>query len=278
MEDHSAHDPRRAGRHAGRVLLPVRLDGGDGSLRLAWEAAESKQRLGMAVDHWTSAGVQPFDTLVDQDDSSVRYVLAVGADEPFVLEKSVSYAVGQASGRTYRPTTPKPASLPVERDLRRERGALPRLLEHQRHRRGRPDRAPAGRPLEPLPAGAGHGLRRCRRHPGQGRQRLRLRGPLLLGPGGVPPALPDLHEPGRRPPGPGVPPRDAARGQDPRQGAQRGRRPVPVAHHQRPRGQRLLRCRHRAVPHRRRDRLRHQPLRLGQRGRRASGRHWAPNC
>ena len=57
VEDHSAHDPRRAGRHAGRVLLPVRLDGGDGSLRLSWETAESKQRIGMAVDHWTYAGV-----------------------------------------------------------------------------------------------------------------------------------------------------------------------------------------------------------------------------
>ncbi|MGO4191482.1 glycoside hydrolase family 65 protein [Arthrobacter sp. YAF17] len=97
VEDHSAHDPRRAGRHAGRVLLPVRLDGGDGSLRLSWETAESKQRIGLAVDHWTNAGVQPFDTQVHEDDSSVRYVLAVGADEPFVLEKSVSYAVGQAS-------------------------------------------------------------------------------------------------------------------------------------------------------------------------------------
>ena len=79
------------------MLLPVRLDGGDGSLRLSWEASESKQRLGMAVDHWTSAGVQPFDTQVDQDDSSVRYVLAVSADAPFLLEKSVSYAVGQAA-------------------------------------------------------------------------------------------------------------------------------------------------------------------------------------
>ncbi len=95
VEEHSEHDPRRAGRHAGRVLLPVRLDGGDGSLRLSWEAAESRQRLGMAVDHWTSAGFQPFETLVDQDDSSVRYVLAVCPEEPFVLEKSVSYAVGQ---------------------------------------------------------------------------------------------------------------------------------------------------------------------------------------
>jgi alpha,alpha-trehalose phosphorylase len=97
VEDHSAHDPRRAGRHAGRVLLPVRLDGGDGSLRLSWEAAESRQRLGMAVDHWTSAGVQPFDTQVDADDSSVRYVLAVSAEEPFLLEKSVSYAVARAA-------------------------------------------------------------------------------------------------------------------------------------------------------------------------------------
>ena len=102
VEDHSEHDPRRAGRHAGRVLLPLRLDGGDGSLRLSWEAAVSKQRVGIAVDHWTSAGHQPFDTLVDQDDSSVRYVLAVGANEPFRLEKSVSYAAGrgvQDSGR-----------------------------------------------------------------------------------------------------------------------------------------------------------------------------------
>ena len=101
VEDHSAHDPRRAGRHAGRVLLPVRMEGGDGSLRLSWEAAESKQRVGIAVDHWTSAGHQPFDTLVDQDDSSVRYVLAVSADEPFRLEKSVSYAVarGALAGR-----------------------------------------------------------------------------------------------------------------------------------------------------------------------------------
>lgn len=96
VEDHSVHDPRRAGRHAGRVLLPLRLDGGDGSLRLAWEAAESKQRVGIAVDHWTSAGHQPFDTLVDQDDSSVRYVLAVSPGEPFRLEKSVSYAAGPA--------------------------------------------------------------------------------------------------------------------------------------------------------------------------------------
>jgi alpha,alpha-trehalose phosphorylase len=94
VEDHSAHDPRRAGRHAGRVLLPVRIDGGDGSLRLSWQAAESGQRVGMAVDHWTSTGQQCFETVAGEDDSSVRYVLAVQADQPFRLEKSVSYAAG----------------------------------------------------------------------------------------------------------------------------------------------------------------------------------------
>ena len=263
VEDHSAHDPRRAGRHAGRVLLPVRLDGGDGSLRLSWETAESKQRIGLAVDHWTNAGVQPFDTQVHEDDSSVRYVLAVGADEPFVLEKSVSYAVGQASEDL---ADDAEAGLKPLAEIFAESAAHYReLLDHERHRPRRPDRTPAGRPLEPLPAGPGHGLRRRRRHPGQGRQRVRLRRPLLLGPGGVPDAVPDVHQPGQRPPGPRVPPRHAPRGQDPRQGAQRGRRPVPVAHHQRARGQRLLRRRHRPVPHRRRDRLRHQPLHLGQR-------------
>jgi len=96
VQDHSEHDPRRSGRHAGRVLLPVRHDGRDGSFRLYWEAAASQQRVGMAVEHWSSADVQPFDTVVDQDDSSVRYVLALAAGTPFRLEKSVSYAVGQA--------------------------------------------------------------------------------------------------------------------------------------------------------------------------------------
>ncbi len=95
VEDHSEHDPRRAGRHAGRVLLPLRLDGADGSLRLCWEAAESQQRLGMAVDHSTAAAIQPFSTTVEEDKSTVRYVLVVGPEAPFMLSKSVSYAVGQ---------------------------------------------------------------------------------------------------------------------------------------------------------------------------------------
>lgn len=115
VEDHSEHDPRRSGRHAGRVLQPLRLDGGDGSLRLSWQTAASRQRVGVAVDHWTSAGHQPFETKVDQDDSNVRYVLAVTAEEPFRLEKSVSYAaVFSAQDESDAAETAEAGLLPVQ--------------------------------------------------------------------------------------------------------------------------------------------------------------------
>ena len=97
VEDHSVHDPRRSGRHAGRVLLPLYLNGVDGSLRLAWETAESRQRVAIAVDHWISAEVQPFETAVGEDDSSVRYVLAIHGGEQFRMEKTVSYVVAGSS-------------------------------------------------------------------------------------------------------------------------------------------------------------------------------------
>jgi alpha,alpha-trehalose phosphorylase len=96
LDDHSAHDPRRAGRHAGRILLPLHLHGTDGSLRLAWETAESKQRIGMAVDHRISTHDQPFETVVGEDESTVRYVLALNEGVAFRLEKSVGYAVAVA--------------------------------------------------------------------------------------------------------------------------------------------------------------------------------------
>lgn len=97
VEDHSAHDPRRAGRHADRILEPLYLNGADGSLRLAWETAASHQRVAMAVDHWVNTDQQPFETVVGQDESTVRYVLAIDAGQEFLLQKSVSYATAGAS-------------------------------------------------------------------------------------------------------------------------------------------------------------------------------------
>ncbi len=97
VEDHSEHDPRRSGRHAGRVLSPLHLQGADGSLRLAWRTSESRQRIGVAVDHWISSDHQPFETTVGEDESTVRYVLPIGEGEEFRLEKSVSYIVAGAA-------------------------------------------------------------------------------------------------------------------------------------------------------------------------------------
>ncbi|MFJ4210068.1 glycoside hydrolase family 65 protein [Paenarthrobacter sp. NPDC089675] len=97
VEDHSVHDPRRSGRHAGRVLLPLHIQGADGSLRLAWETSESRQRVALAVDHSISAEWQPFETLVAEDESSVRYVLAIHEGEAFRLQKTASYVVAGAS-------------------------------------------------------------------------------------------------------------------------------------------------------------------------------------
>ena len=57
----------------------------------------------------------------------------------------------------------------------------------------RPARAAAGRPLEPLPGRPGHGPGRAVRRPGQGRDRLRLRRPLLLGHRDLRAAVPHLH-------------------------------------------------------------------------------------
>ncbi|WP_077488861.1 glycoside hydrolase family 65 protein [Sinomonas mesophila] len=96
-EDGSAHDPRRAGRHAGRVLSPLRAEGGPtGSLRLAWATAESRQRIALAVEHETNATVPPFSTEADCDRSTVRYVLPLDPGEEFRLEKRLAYAVEPA--------------------------------------------------------------------------------------------------------------------------------------------------------------------------------------
>ena len=56
-------------------------------------------------------------------------------------------------------------------------------------------RRPAGHALQPLPAAAGHRARRGPRGRRQGRDRARLRGPLLLGHRDLRPALPGLHAP-----------------------------------------------------------------------------------
>ncbi|NUP75431.1 MAG: glycoside hydrolase family 65 protein [Sinomonas sp.] len=96
-DDHSEHDPRRAGRHAGRVLEPVAAEGTNGSLRLAWTTVTSRQHVALAVDHATNTPMPPFSTEPGHDRSGVRYVLPIDPGETFRLEKRIGYAVAPAA-------------------------------------------------------------------------------------------------------------------------------------------------------------------------------------
>ena len=148
------------------------------------------------------------------------------------------------------------------------------VLGSQR-RRGRLDRpgarrAPAGDPVQPVQPGPGQRPRRPAGRAGQGRHRLGLRGPLLLGQRGLRRAVPHLHAPRARAQPHALPQPDAARGARPGPRDGPARRAVPVAHHQRRGGLGLLRGRHRAGAHRRRHRPRAGAVRRRHRRRRAS--------
>ncbi|GAA4655729.1 glycoside hydrolase family 65 protein [Arthrobacter cryoconiti] len=95
--EQNANDPRRPGRHADRILNPLHLEGVDGSLALAWETAASHQRVAVAVEHQINLENLPFETVVTEDESTVRYVLAIEEGVTFKLAKSVSYAVAGES-------------------------------------------------------------------------------------------------------------------------------------------------------------------------------------
>ncbi len=95
--EQSINDPRRPGRHADRILQPLHMEGDDGALALAWETAVSHQRVGLAVRHRINSDDQPFETVVTEDVSTVRYVLGLEEGETFRLEKAVSYAVAGES-------------------------------------------------------------------------------------------------------------------------------------------------------------------------------------
>ena len=176
-----------------------------------------------------------------------------------------------------RATTPR-AACPSRELVDRCRRTLDRVREHGRRAAVRRAAGVARRLLGALRRRGRTGSRRCSRRcagtcsssprprpapssrrPGQGRDRLRLRRPLLLGHRDLRAAVPHLHH--------AAVARsalrfrysmlDAARARAPRAGP--ARRAVPVAHDQRRGGVGVLRGRHRAVPHRRRHRLRAVP-------------------
>ena len=157
-------------------------------------------------------------------------------------------------------------------DLERLRGGRSRapcggrrvLVAQRRRARGR-SRAPAGGALQPVLADAGDRARRGSRRAGEGRDRARLRGPLLLGHRDLPRAVPVPHHAALGQAGAGVPLRDARRGADARGADRSRRRRVPVADDRRIRGVGVVCRRDRAAPHQRRRRLRDAPVQPGHR-------------
>ena len=137
--------------------------------------------------------------------------------------------------------------------------------------RERPARRAAGHPVQPVQPRAGERPRRRAGRGGQGRERLGLRGPLLLGLRGLRRAVPHLHEAGRGAEPHALPAQDAARGPAPGPGDGPERGALPVAHDQRRGGVGLLRRGHGPGAHRRRHRLRARAVRRGVRRPRLPG-------
>ena len=102
---------------------------------------------------------------------------------------------GRASWSTAAgaPSTGRSSTGVDARARRRSASGWTRFWERSRRRGRRPAGGAAGGPLEPLPARPGRGPRRAVRRPGQGRHRLRLRRPLLLGHRDLRAAVPHLH-------------------------------------------------------------------------------------
>ena len=183
---------------------------------------------------------------------------------PAHQDGQLSHRTGRAVPRAARPlrahARPDPRGGRAQ-TLRRP-GVLPhRLLGAERCRGAGAGGHPAGRALEPLLGDPGGGAGRRRRHPGQGRHRLGVRRPLLLGHRGLRDAVPHVHGPVGRPQRVAVPPHPARLGPRPGPPAHPEGCLVPVAHHQRRGGLGVLRGRYGAVPHRRRHRVRAEPVR-----------------
>ena len=160
-----------------------------------------------------------------------------------------------------------------------------RLLGLQRRGGARQSRVAADDPVQPVPHVPGDGAGRGSRRAGQGTDRTRVRGALLLGHRDIRAALPHVYETAdRAEPAPSAT-RLSGRGARARPGGQSARGAVSVAHHQRQRGVRVLRGGDGAIPHQRGHRVRASQVRRRHRGQglsrgRGRGNSWSkrPAC
>ena len=223
---------------------------------------------------------------VERDDAVVRH-RSRGADRLLVRHEGGGRRVGRARGLFHRRhrRDPDPArqvhhvplvapppgrgALPARRagprsgggegvrgPARQPEALSRRLLGLQRRGGARQPGVAADDPVQPVPDVPGDGAGRGGRRAGQGPDRTRVRGALLLGHRDLRAALPHVYEAAdRAEPAPSAA-RLSGRGAPARAGGQSARRAVPVAHHQRQRGVCVLRGGDGAVPHQRGHRVR----------------------
>ena len=246
-------DPRKAERFSHRVLVPEthQVDHSDGRLSLGYHCAQSGMTIAVAADHQLET-TNAFTSTRSRATRTSRRRSTASRPSP-----------GARSGSPRRSATTPAGWCPphelldrCERTLDRVReegvqkhfvrpGGLPRRLLGALRRRGaRAAGHPAGGAVEPLLGDPGRRPRRRLGHPGEGRDRLRLRRPLLLGHRDLRDAVPHLHDARGRPatrcgsatrcstrraPGPASSPRRARSSRGARSTARRPRPTTPPA-------------------------------------------------
>ncbi len=264
-------DPRQAEAFDDRVLEPQSHWWLDKRIIQSWRCVNSKMTIAVGSDHEiiTDNAYRVF-TSAEEDTAKMVYRVQAKAGQPIKVTKTVAYHTSRGVPTRElvdrcRRTLDRVLEYGIDAEFDAQRTLAGRVLGALRRRRARPAGAAAGGPLEPVPGRPGGRPGRAVRRTGQGGDRVGLQRALLLGHRDLRAAVPHLHLAADGPQRAALPLQHARRRPPPRGRAGPERRTVPLAHGQRRGGVGLLRRRHRAVPHRRRHRVRAEQVRPGQR-------------
>ena len=193
-------DPRRNGALGTGALQKVEERADGQRVILAYRTRTSGLQMACGMDHQLVSGTPtaPPQTLVDGDWARVVYQTVAEQDKPIRIVKYVAYhhdGKEPAAELCFRvsQTLERAVAQGIEQRVGGPAILRGRLLDSQRRHHRRRASAAAGGPLQSVPVAPGLGPRGGTRYPGQGLDRPRLRGPLLLGCRDLRHALPHLH-------------------------------------------------------------------------------------
>ena len=259
----TADDPRRGKGFAEKVLVPLAAHSLGARAVLHLTTRNSGQELACGIDHRVDGGT--LETTAIGDCAQVVVQAALEAGETLRLQKLAAYhwaadaPAGDLPARVHRTLDRATAAGFEELERRHSRHVADFWERSDVQIGGAPELQQAVRfnlfsLMQATARGEGLG------DGGQGRDRPRLRGALLLGRRGLRRPVPAPHQPAVGAPAARLPGRDARRGARAGRRGRPPRRPVSVADDHRAGGVGLVRGRHRAVPHQRRHRARDAPL------------------